>query len=138
MQSAEIARRETIERLTAMAMGNADYETLSQYTAPAYAPVQPKYNDANSRAYAQQQNEFVGQLVDQQYYINNPGTYSQRMRAADVSPVVQGYMKAGYEYLTPDEIGVYNALYSTDQAAAAEYLEALSPDLLRPQKDPHQ
>lgn len=134
----EITRRGTVAALEQAAREMENFNALSVYNNPGYTPVEPRFADVASAVYAKAKNQYVGQLSDLQYFINSGKGYSAKMAAAEHDAAVRKYLDAGYDYLTADEIAVYNALYSQDLAKAQEYLDAKSPELLMRRAQVHQ
>ena len=120
--SGEAASRKRIAELEALAMNNPQYSALSVYTED------PTGKDANFWDKAKA--TYVGNYEDIQYFINNPPAYAEQTGAKEYSVKVRDYLDKGYNYMTPDQVAVYNVLYNTDKAQAQAYLDALSPQLL--------
>ena len=119
-----IGNKSTISELAQVAKSNPDYANLSKYTG---AKLKMGENEDNM-------------FSSPWFYINNAGAedfnqaaYKTRVNYAtqQVENYQSPYLDLGYEYMTPEEVAVYNTLYSTDKEQASAYLEALGSDLLQ-------
>lgn len=121
----ELLRGAELEAMQAEIRSHADYGTLSVYNDTYTAPVKgtAEYIFGNER--------FTNGYDIQQRFMNADASWAEKTIAAEYSPAVQRYLDEGYDYLTPDELADYNALYNAGRLEDAErYLELLRPELL--------
>lgn len=123
--SDEVKRRETIDALETLAKNNPEYAALSAYT---YLGTVPEHVMMTSQG---DMLKYGKSMEDPQAFVNVRASREVTDRAAMQNETVRQYRNKGYQYLTPDEISVYNVLYNTDQQKAQEYLDALQPTLYR-------
>jgi hypothetical protein len=120
----EVTRRQTIESLEALARSNPEFASLSVYKDEYVAPERGLFSGNAFEPYVQG-------MDDLNRFLNVDFGWQTKEIAAQHSIAVRKYLDNGYDFMSDDELAVYNTLYNTDQSKAAEYLEALRPDLLR-------
>lgn len=121
----ELMRGAELEAMQAEIRSHADYGTLSVYNDTYTAP------EKGTAEYIFGNERFTNGYDIQQRFMNADASWAQKTIAAEYSPAVQKYLDEGYDYLTPDELADYNALYNAGRLEDAErYLELLRPELL--------
>ena len=121
----ELLRGAELEAMQAEIRSHADYGTLSVYNDTYTAP------EKGTAEYIFGNERFTNGYDIQQRFMNADASWAQKTIAAEYSPAVQKYLDEGYDYLTPDELADYNALYNAGRLEDAErYLELLRPELL--------
>lgn len=121
----ELLRRAMLEAMQADIRSHADYNTLSMYNDTYTAPERGTFE------YIFGNDAFINGYNIQQRFMNADANWAEKTVAAEYSPAVQKYLDEGYDYLTPDELADYNALYNAGRMEDAErYLELLRPELL--------
>lgn len=121
----ELLRGAELEAMQEDIRSHADYGTLSVYNDTYTAP------EKGTAEYIFGNERFTNGYDIQQRFMNADASWAQKTIAAEYSPAVQKYLDEGYDYLTPDELADYNALYNAGRLEDAErYLELLRPELL--------
>ena len=119
----ELLRGAELEAMQAEIRSHADYGSLSQY----------KGMQADADAWIDHtidQND-IAVFNDQYSFMNINANWEQKTNAREKLANVARYLDEGYDYLTPDELADYNALYNAGRMQDAEkYLELLRPELL--------
>lgn len=119
----ELLRGAELEAMQADIRSHADYGSLSQY----------KGMQADADAWIDNtidQND-IAAFNDLYSFMNINATWEQKSNAREKLANVARYLDEGYDYLTPDELADYNALYNAGRLEDAEkYLELLRPELL--------
>ena len=125
MTNKEIERRETLAALENEAMSAADFRNLSVYSGSTLS------ENAWLGSGGKVSQEDIEAINSAYSFINSGASWEQAHNAAEKMPTVSKYLSEGYDFMTQDEIAVYNYYYQrNDLDKAEQYLSALRPDLL--------
>ena len=125
MTNKEIERRETIAAIESEAMAAADFGPLSAYSGSTLS------ENAWIGSGGKVSQEDIYAIQSAYGFINSGANWEQLQNASGKMPTVAKYLSEGYDFMTPDEIAVYNYYYQRgDTDKAEQYLLALRSDLL--------